>query len=239
MSYRTFPSQTHKMKKFKLSKGMDLTLPQMAIYATLACYSDSNGISHIQRDTLAHLSGCKDLKTLSKNTNVLASKGLVKKNYSYEPHKRVCVYQITEPNNNFIVCTNELFNGDKFLIGFLCKLAEHRFKNTNWIGLSGNELANKMNISKPTFIKYKNLALQAGYIREVDNGIIISEELFPINVVTRLSDSRLNELNMILLQASKESKLYKQAKWYYDNYIYLQSDADHIYDKMISGLLNK
>lgn len=227
------------MKKFKLSKGMELTLPQMAIYATLACYSDNKGISHIQRDTLAHLSGCKDLKTLSKNTNILASKGLVKKEYSYEPHKRVCVYQVINPEKNFLVATSELFNGDKSLIGFLCKLAEHRFKNTNWIGLSGNELADKMNISKPTFIKYKALALQAGYIREVDNGIIISEDLFPINVVTRLSDNRLNELNMILLQASKESKLYKQAKWYYNNYIYLQSDANEIYDKMISGLLKK
>lgn len=218
---------------------MDLTLSQEAIYATLACYSDKDGVSHIQRCTLAHLSGCKDLKTLSKNTGVLASKGIVKKDYSYDPHKRVCIYQVINPEKNFLVATSELFNGDTSLIGFLCKLAEFRFGNTNWVGLSGNELASKMNISKPTFIKYKNLALQAGYVREVGNGFIISEILFPIFATTRLSDNRMNELNEILTQADKQSKLYKQASWFYENQLYIVPKANEIYDQLISGLLNK
>lgn len=94
-----------------------------------------------------------------------------------------------------------------------------------------------MNISKPTFIKYKNLALQAGYVREVGNGFIISETLFPIFATTRLSDNRMNELNEILTRADKQSKLYKQASWFYENQLYIVPKANEIYDQLISGLL--
>lgn len=47
----------------------------------------------------------------------------------------------------------------------------------------------------------------------------------------------MNELNEILTQADKQSKLYKQASWFYENQLYIVPKANEIYDQLISGLL--
>lgn len=152
---------------------------------------------------------------------------------------RVLDYELTYENYFMITLNLVEYDFDPKLKGFLLKLRTLCYDDSLKIKSEYNktDIARYMGVSLST-LKRKLDALKAlGCLTEEND----PEPTYFIkrDALTRLSDNRLNELNTILLQASKESKLYKQAKWYYDNYIYLQSDANEIYDKMISGLLNK
>lgn len=218
---------------------MKLSLNEMAVYTTIACYTDAKGISHISRETLAQLSGCNDLDTLSKYTSALQNKGLINKSYNFEYGKRLVVYEVPNPNKDWLWVSNNIFSGNQSLIGFLVKLAENKYKNTNWIGLSNTDLIKRMEISKPTFNKYMKLAKECNAVVKTRNGYLLSTDYFPLEKLPVLKANKLDELNQILLQANKDSKLYKQASWFVENDIQYEKDANKIYDEMIAGLLGK
>ena len=169
-----------KTKWFVIKKFMKLTLRETAVYATISCYSDNKNISHISRDTLAFLTGLNDLDTLSRYTANLEKKGLIRKTYNHYKGKRLVEYEIIKPDTDYLYITNKLFSENTELIGFLIKLAEHRYYNTNQIYLSDKELAEKMDISRPTFKKYMKIALQSGSVIKTDDGYSLSEEVFPL-----------------------------------------------------------
>lgn len=187
---------------------MKLTLRETAVYATISCYSDNKNISHIGRDMLAFLTGLNDLDTLSKYTAKLEKKGLIRKTYNHHKGKRLVEYEIIKPETDYLYITNQLFSGNTELIGFLIKLAEHRYYSTNQIHLSDKELAEKMDISRPTFKKYIKLALQDGSVTKTDDGYVLSDEIFPpFKRVNKPTSKQKEKIDEILNSHTKAKKI--------------------------------
>lgn len=219
-------------KWFIIKKFMNLTLRETAVYATISCYADNNNTSHITRETIASLTGLKDLDIISEHTNELVKKGLIKKDYNYTAGKRLIVYKIIKPEKDYLYVTNKLFAGNADLIGFLVKLAENRYSAYNKIYLTNKELADRMQISRPTFNKYIKIALKEGLVKQIENGYSLSQEVFPI-----FKTDELTEKDKSTIQALKgeNNKLGKQIDWFLS---LPEEDQTHsLFNEILAGLI--
>lgn len=197
-----------KSKVFKLKKNMKYSLKQSAVYSVLACYTDKNQISHITRETIAHLSGVSDLDTISKYTNQFQKDGLLIKETKYISGKKFVEYKILEPSKDYLLVTNKLFSGNSELIGFLCLLAEHKFGNTNLIKLSTSELIKKIGLGRTTFYKYLKIALKDGSVIKTENGYLLSSDIFPIcEQTSKPTEKQKEKIDFILSQESKAKNI--------------------------------
>lgn len=197
-----------KSKLFKLKKNMKYSLKQSAVYSVLACYTDKNQISHITRETIAHLSGVSDLDTISKYTNKFQEDGLLIKETKYISGKKFVEYKILEPSKDYLLVTNKLFSGNSELIGFLCLLAEHKFGNTNLIKLSTSELIKKTGLGRTTFYKYLKIALKDGSVTKTENGYLLSSDIFPIcEQTSKPTEKQKEKIDFILSQESKAKNI--------------------------------
>ena len=197
-----------KSKIFKLKKNMKYSLKQSAVYSVLACYTDKNQISHITRETIAHLSGVSDLDTISKYTNQFQEDGLLIKEIKYISGKKFVEYKILEPGKDYLLVTNKLFSGNSELIGFLCLLAEHKFGNTNLIKLSTSELIKKTGLGRTTFYKYLKIALKDGSVTKTENGYLLSSDIFPIcEQTSKPTEKQKEKIDFILSQDGKAKNI--------------------------------
>ena len=105
---------------------MNLTLTDQIIYSLISCYSNAKGTSHISRQKLAEKSGIKKLDTITKHTNALAKKGLIRKTHTRRNGKKLVQYHLINPKQNFMWVSNDVFNYGANAAGFLIKLAELR-----------------------------------------------------------------------------------------------------------------
>ena len=65
-------------------------------------------------------------------------------------------------------------------IGFLIKLAALRFKDTDSIHLSNDEIVNRMHVSKTTFYRLIRALLLDGIVTKTADGYSLSTEIFHI-----------------------------------------------------------
>lgn len=172
---------------------MNLSLKEYAVYTTIACHSNKNGISRISRETLAGLAGVKDLDSLSKYTRHLEESGLLKKKYAFERGKRLVEYHLVDPDRDYLVVTNNLFMGNPELIGFLVRLAEFRYSFSANIYLSSSELMKKIGISKNTFYKLIKKAIEEKYVKRIEGGYALDTETFPLCMSAK-AKQKINEI---------------------------------------------
>ena len=225
------------LKVFKVKKNMKYSLKQYAVYSVLACYTDKKQTSHISREVLSSLSGVSDLDTISKYTKQFELDGLLKKSYTYSSinGKKLVEYKIIPPNKDYLLITNELFDGNSELIGFLCLFAQYKLYNSNIIKLTPTELIKRMGIGRTTFYKYLKLALKEGCITKIENGYKLSEEIFPIVSKEYLSEENKSILNEILSNNDPNSRLYKQAIYFKENGLDLIPSANKVFEDMLDG----
>lgn len=111
---------------FKVKTKMKLSLTDQIIYSLISCYSDARGTSHISRQKLAEKSGIKKLDTITRHTNALAKKGLIRKTHTRRNGKKLAQYHLINPKQDFMWVSNDVFKYGAKTAGFLIKLAELR-----------------------------------------------------------------------------------------------------------------
>lgn len=212
------------------------SLKEDYVLSLIMMNSDSK-VSHISRGKIMELTGIKVADVVTRMTNQFQKDGYIRKEYRFVNGKKYVDYIIIKPKY-YVVCMNSILQYKE--LGVLAiKLAELRINGTNQIKYSDNDIIKHLQIGRTAYFSYKKRLIELGIITVVDDGYALSGEYFPILATIKLSDNRMNELNEILTQADKQSKLYKQASWFYENQLYIIPKANEIYDQLISGLLNK
>lgn len=227
-----------KLKKFKIKKKMNLSLKEYAVYTTISCHSNKNGVSRISREILAGLAGVKDLDVLSTYTRHLEEAGLLKKKYAFSKGKKLVEYHLVDPDNDYLVVTNNLFMGDPELIGFLVRLAELRYSFTSNIYYTNKELMEKIGIGRDKFYKLIKLAVKEGYVKKFTGGYSLDTETFPLCLSTK-AKKQIDEI----MQLEDTSRPKKTLLSYYDpeNKIFSDRivDIDGFLDYCLSGVPKK
>lgn len=113
---------------FKMKKHVNLSMTDQVVYAQLSCNSNGKGVSNISRQKLAYKTGIKDLETITKITNRLEEKGLIKKSYTFKGGRKLAHYKVCNPQKDFMWVSNSIFSLglNTGQTGFLIKLAELR-----------------------------------------------------------------------------------------------------------------
>lgn len=169
------------MKKyFKIKKFMKYSLKEYAVYVTLAAHTDKNNICKLTRAMISNLSGVSDLDTITKYTSKFEKDGLLVKKSGFKSNgKKYVEYQIVDQSLDYLTVTNKLFGGNPKLLGFMCLLAQNKYKNTNLIKMENAKLYRKMGISKSVFYIYIKLAEKEGYVTKISDGYKLNESVFP------------------------------------------------------------
>ena len=130
------------MKKyFKIKKFMKYSLKEYAVYVTLAAHADKNNICKLTRAMISNLSGVSDLDTITKYTSKFEKDGLLVKKSGFKSNgKKYVEYQIVDQSLDYLTVTNKLFGGNPKLLGFMCLLAQNKYKNTNLIKMENAKL---------------------------------------------------------------------------------------------------
>ena len=204
------------MKKyFKIKKFMKYSLKEYAVYVTLAAHADKNNICKLTRAMISNLSGVSDLDTITKYTSKFEKDGLLVKKSGFKSNgKKYVEYQIVDQSLDYLTVTNKLFGGNPKLLGFMCLLAQNKYKNTNLIKMENVKLYRKMGISKSVFYIYIKLAEKEGYVTKISDGYKLNESVFP--------SLKSKELNIIqekvesIMSMDSESRPKKMLLEYYN-----------------------
>ena len=148
------------------------------ILALIEMNSDSK-VSNISRAKLMELSGIKDPDTITVFTNKYQANGDLTKTYSHKSGKKLVQYNLTPVEHNFIIIYNSLLQFGE-CTGLAIKMAKLRLKGTSEIRMSNNAIIKKLGLTKPTFLKYRNMLLENGVLIDTENGYALNTDYFPI-----------------------------------------------------------
>lgn len=229
-------------KIFKIKKFMKYSLKEYAVYATIAAHSGGDNICKLTRRAISDLSGVSDLDTISKYTSKFEKDGLLKKiNHIDAKGRKLVDYKLLEQPTDYLLITYALFGGDPKMLGFVCLLAQYKYKNTNIIQLSTADLYRKMGMSKTAFYRYIKEAEKMGYVEKIENGYKMSEKLFPEvkNTEKEKIDQTINEI----LDMEDGSRAKNILLTYYDPQVRLFSEkirnVKDFLDYCLSGVPKK
>lgn len=150
---------------------------------------------------------------------------------------------------NYFMITFKTISNDNIppkLLGFVLKLRTLCFDNSLRLRSDYNkqDIAKYMGVSAST-LKKKLDALKALNIISEEKVIICSEEYFPTrdDLQNKLKPEYTDQIREILNPNNKDfdpaSRLYKQFTWFVKNYIYMQKNANDIYNQILAGTLDK
>ena len=147
------------------------------ILALIEMNSDSK-VSHITRGKLCELSGVRSVDVITKYTNKFQADGHLKKVDRHIKGKNLVEYHLS-PSRDFIIIYNSLLQFGE-CTGLAIKMAKLRLKGTSEIRMSNNAIIKKLGLTKPTFLKYRNMLLENGILIDTENGYALNTEYFPI-----------------------------------------------------------
>ena len=164
------------------------------ILALIEMNSDSK-VSNISRAKLMELSGIKDPDTITVFTNKYQANGDLTKTYSHKSGKKLVQYNLTPVEHNFIIIYNSLLQFGE-CTGLAIKMAKLRLKGTSEIRMSNNAIIKKLGLTKPTFLKYRNMLLEKKILFTTENGYCLNTEYFPI--IENINPETRNHMNNLL-----------------------------------------
>ena len=97
--------------------------------------------------------------------------------------------------HNFIIIYNSLLQFGE-CTGLAIKMAKLRLKGTSEIRMSNNAIIKKLGLTKPTFLKYRNMLLEKKILFTTENGYCLNTEYFPI--IENINSETRNHMNNLL-----------------------------------------
>lgn len=174
----------------------DYSIKEEFVLALIEMNSDSK-VSNISRGKLMELSGIKDPDTITVFTNKFQANGDLVKNYTHKNGKKLVQYNLTPVDRDFVIIYNSLLQFGE-CTGLAIKLAKLRLRGTSEIKMSNNAIIKKLGLTKPTFLKYRNMLLEKQIIFTTENGYCLNTEYFPI-VESIDSKTRIHINNLLSL----------------------------------------
>jgi len=166
-----------------------LTPNETYTYFCLLSKSDYyTGKSYIKQKNLCELAQIKKTDTLQKHLKKFSEFSLLKVITALkEGNKgifRTNTYQFNIPTENWIRVKHNLISKDipPKIKGFLILLKCLALNNSNFIGYNKSEISRHLNIDVKTVRKYLNECISLELINELDNGFIITDNSFPIDI---------------------------------------------------------
>lgn len=207
--------------------------------------SDSK-VSHITRGKLCELSGVKSVDVITKYTNKFQADGLLKKVDRHIKGKNLVEYHLS-PSREYIIIYNSLLQFGE-CTGLAIKMAKLRIRGTSEIRMSNNAIIKKLGLTKPTFLKYRNMLLENGILIDTENGYALNTDYFPIiNKQTTPTAQQKKKIDEILNRTEevKDSsiRVKKILLSYYDpktnTFSGLKGSIDDFLDFCLSGIPKK
>ena len=166
-----------------------LTPNETYTYFCLLTKSDFNtGKSNIKQANLCELAKIKKTDTLQKHLKKFSEFSLLKVETALrEGNKgifRTNTYHLYIPTQNWVRVKLNLINKDicPKIKGFLILLKCISLNNSNFIGFNKSQISQKVNLDPKTVRKYLKEWIYLGLVKELDNGFIISDNSFPIDI---------------------------------------------------------
>ncbi len=199
------------------------------------------GVSEKESDYITHCLKEIEKSGLIERCNKFTSShigGYIKQTLGYE-----LIY------TNYFMITFKSISNDNIppkLLGFVLKLRTLCFDDSLRIRSDYNkqDIAKYMGVSTST-LKKKLDALKALNIISEEKVILCSEEYFPTrdDLQNKLKPEYTQRIREILNPKNKDfdptSRMYKQFTWFVKNYIYMQKNANEIYNQILAGTLDK
>ncbi len=166
-----------------------LTPNETYTYFCLLSKSDFNtGKSYIKQTNLCELTEIKKIDTLQKHLKKFSEISLLKvKATLREGNKgifRTNTYKLDIPLDNWVRVKHNLIDKDisPKIKGFLILLKCIALNNSNFIGFNKSEISRKLSLDLKTVRKYLKECISLGLVKELENGFIIFDNSFPIDL---------------------------------------------------------
>lgn len=230
---------------FTMPYTKEYSIREEYILALIEMNSDSK-VSHITRGKLCELSGVRSVDVITKYTNKFQADGLLKKVDRHIKGRNLVEYHLT-PSREYIIIYNSLLQFGE-CTGLAIKMAKLRLKGTSEIRMSNNSIIKKLGLTKPTFLKYRNMLLENGILIDTENGYALNTDYFPIiNKQTTPTAKQKKKIDEILNRTEKVEdssiRVKKILLSYYDpktnTFSGLKGSVDDFLDFCLSGVPKK
>lgn len=182
----------------------DYSIREEYVLALIEMNSDSK-ISHITRGKLCELSGVKSVDVITKYTNKFQADGYLQKVNRHIKGRNLVEYHLS-PCKDFVIIYNSLLQFGE-CTGLAIKLAKLRLRGTSEIRMSNNTIIKKLGLTKPTFLKYRNMLLENGVLINTEFGYALNTEYFPIiDGQTTPTTKQKEKIDAILTSSSERTK---------------------------------
>lgn len=167
-----------------------LTPNETYTYFCLLTKSDFNtGKSNIKQANLCELAEIKKPDTLQKHLKKFSEFSLLKVETALRGGNkgifRTNTYHLYIPTQNWVRVKLNLIDKDicPKIKGFLILLKCIALNNSNFIGFNKSQISKKLDLDPKTVRKHlKECIISLGLVKELDNGFIISDNSFPIDI---------------------------------------------------------
>lgn len=214
----------------------DYSIREEYILALIEMNSDSK-VSHITRGKLCELSGVRSVDVITKYTNKFQADGYLQKVDRHIKGKNLVEYHLS-PSREYIIIYNSLLQFGE-CTGLAIKMAKLRLRGTSEIRMSNNAIIKKLGLTKPTFLKYRNMLLENGVLIDTEFGYALNPEYFPIiDAQTTPSAKQKKKIDNILTSNSERAK--EVLLYYYDpktnTFSGLKGSVDDFLNFCLSGV---
>ena len=120
--------------------------------------------------------------------------------------------------------SNDLLKYSPEHIGFLIKLAALRWKDTDSIHMSNNEIIKAMNIGKSTFYRHIGKLLEDGMVTKIEDGYSLNKDIF---LVPDYSE-KVEKCKRILDDIADSNPDFKNGKRYRAFYEHYNTDFENL-----------
>ncbi|MDU1905162.1 MAG: hypothetical protein E6772_10300 [Dysgonomonas sp.] len=166
-----------------------LTPSETYTYFSLLSKSDFNtGKSHIKQINLCELAEIKKPDTIQKHLKKFSELSLLKVERALRDGNkgifRTNTYHLYIPTQNWVRVKLNLIDKDicPKIRGFLILLKCLALNNSNFIGSNKSQISKKLHLDPKTIRKHLKECISLGLVKELDNGFIISDNSFPIDI---------------------------------------------------------